>query len=149
MPEHMISMDEAFVHFDKMYYSLGADKYVGDGYPGKLVSTFDREAMAAGIWDELPACFEKWVGGAPGEWNEIDVVQTVRMIVAQLTSRFTVGLPLCRNEEYLRLACGISDRLVVTSAVGMAVPPILLPLARRTADPLLKASRELDRKSVV
>ena len=95
MPEHMISMDEAFVHFDKICYSLGADKYVGDNYPGKLVSTFDREALAAGIWDELPAAFDRWVGGAPGEWNEIDVAQTFRMIVAQLTSRFTVGLSLC------------------------------------------------------
>lgn len=114
-PESVIGMDEAFAHFDQIYYSLGHDKYMMDHYQGKLVKGFNLEVMAEEIWDEMAECFGRWVdtdregmvwdvpgiregeavGKDDGGWKEIHVEKVVRMMIAQLTSRFIVGLPLC------------------------------------------------------
>ncbi|KAM7221982.1 cytochrome p450 [Rhypophila decipiens] len=136
LPEHVVSVAEAFVQFDKIFYSMGDEKYIRDQYQGLLVKRFDLEVMGGAIWDEMGDCFSRWVDGKEEDqdgWKEVDVAETVRGIVAQITARFTVGLDLCRNEEYLRLTCDISDAFVVTAAVGMAVPPILQPVACRLA----------------
>ncbi|KAM7190073.1 cytochrome p450 [Rhypophila sp. PSN 637] len=137
LPENVVSVNEAFVQFDKIFYSMGDEKYIRDQYQGVLVKSFNLEVMGGAIWDEMGDCFSRWVDRTPEEdqdgWKEVDVAETVRGIVAQVTARFTVGLDLCRNEEYLRLTCDISDAFVVTAAMGLAVPPILQPVACRLA----------------
>jgi hypothetical protein len=40
------------------------------------------------------------------EWTAIPAHQVVMMVVARASNRVFVGLPLCRNEEYLK-RCGI------------------------------------------
>lgn len=100
---------------DQPYYSLGHVKYLRDSYQGQLVKKFDLERMGSSIWDEMGVAFKRWVD-EEGEtdvegWKELDVEKTVRMIIAQITSRFTVGLPLCKfdlitaQEVTVKLVC--------------------------------------------
>ncbi|KAM7207919.1 cytochrome p450 [Naviculisporaceae sp. PSN 640] len=152
LPDNAANSWEAFVTMDQPYYSLGHAKYLGDSYQGELVKKFDLERMGESIWDEMGFAFRRWID-EEGEtdrdgWKELDVEKTVRMIIAQITSRFIVGLPLCRNEQYLRLTCDIADALVVVAATGMALPPIFMPVAGRIASLPVKTKLSKFRKFI-
>jgi len=99
-PDDVVSVGQAFAEMDQVYYSLGSDRYVLDDWSGHLVKTEltpTLEHLAASIYDELSNAFDTYVGSTPGEWKEVDLLETMRMVTAQTASRFTVGLPLCRS----------------------------------------------------
>ncbi|KAF3491693.1 Ent-kaurene oxidase [Arthroderma uncinatum] len=53
------------------------------------------------------------------------------MIVAQASSRFTVGQPLCRNETYLKLTYKVIDGIMFTAFASGTFPQILRPIVGR------------------
>ncbi|KAK0625517.1 hypothetical protein B0T17DRAFT_617601 [Bombardia bombarda] len=60
----------------------------------------------------------------------------MRMVAAQVASRFTAGLPLCRNEDYLRNRLDIGDGLMMSAGAALAgaalaAPSVLRPLVGR------------------
>lgn len=99
-PESTLSLTQAFVEVDQVQYSLGHDRYVVDPWQGMLVKKEMNavlENITAGLNDELAYAFDTRLGTATAEWKEIDLLDTMRLVVAQGASRFTVGLPLCEH----------------------------------------------------
>jgi hypothetical protein len=98
-PETVLGVNDAFVEIDQVYYSLGHSKYVGDPWQGNLVKQEMNavlENIVAALNDELRVAFDAQFGSNEDEWKVINLLETVRVIVAQAASRFTVGLPLCK-----------------------------------------------------
>ncbi|KAH7006901.1 cytochrome P450 [Ilyonectria destructans] len=130
-PENELDPDAAFVEIDQVRWALGHDRYVSDAWHGMLVKTdLNRvlENIVAALNNELGVAFDKSFSTDTENWKEIDLLATVRMVVAQAASRFTLGLPLCRNEEYLRLSLEIVDRLVLNAGATGGAPRLLQPL---------------------
>lgn len=97
-PETVLGVSDAFAEIDQVYYSLGHSKYVSDPWQGNLVKQEMNavlENIVAVLNDELRVAFDAQFG-SNDEWKVINLLETVRMIVAQAASRFTVGLPLCK-----------------------------------------------------
>src|SRR5690242_4885621 len=98
-PEDVLDMEQAFAEVDQVRWSLGHDKYVVDAWQG-LVVKYDLnraiEIIANNMKDELHEVFDEQFGTDTENWKRIDLTKTVKMIVAQAASRFTVGLPLCK-----------------------------------------------------
>ncbi|KAI0131891.1 cytochrome P450 [Xylariales sp. AK1849] len=133
-PENALSLPDAFVEVDQVKYSLGHERYVADGWQGLLVKTDINavlEKICATMKNELGVAFDKHFGTNSDSWDEIDLLQTVRMVVAQAASRFTVGLPLCRNEEYLTESFKVVDALVLNAGLTGSSPRILRPVIGR------------------
>ncbi|KAJ3538649.1 hypothetical protein NM208_g5815 [Fusarium decemcellulare] len=129
-PENELDPAAAFVEIDQVKWALGHDRYVSDAWHGLLVRTdLNRvlENVCAALNNELGVAFDKFFGTDTENWKELDLLETVRMVVAQAASRFTLGLPLCRNEEYLRLPVEIVDRLVVNAGATGGAPRLLRP----------------------
>ncbi|PIL27969.1 cytochrome P450 [Ganoderma sinense ZZ0214-1] len=59
------------------------------------------------------------------DWTSVEVVPVMQNIIARASNRAFVGLPLCRNKEYLRLAVGIIVDTVKTMFVLGLVPRFL------------------------
>jgi hypothetical protein len=99
-PEEVLDMEQAFAEVDQVRWSLGHDKYVVDPWQG-LVVKYDLnraiEIIANNMKDELHEVFDEQFGIDTENWKRIDLTKTVKMIVAQAASRFTVGLPLCKS----------------------------------------------------
>lgn len=98
-PESILGVKEAFVEIDQVYYSLGHTKYVGDAWQANLVRDEMNavlENTVAAMNNELQAAFDTRFGTDEKNWRRVDLLETVRLIVAQAASRFTVGLPLCK-----------------------------------------------------
>jgi hypothetical protein len=98
-PESVLAVNEAFVEIDQVYYSLGHTKYVGDAWQANLVRDEMNsvlENIVEAMNEELQIAFETHFGMDENNWRTIDLLEKVRLLVAQAASRFTVGLPLCR-----------------------------------------------------
>jgi hypothetical protein len=55
------------------------------------------ENLVAALDEQLQFCFRKCFGTDTRIWTEIDTYETMQMVIAQSSSRFTVGLPLCKQ----------------------------------------------------
>ena len=99
-PEDALSVGGALVEIDQVVYSLGHEKYVSDPWQGNLVRTklnLVLETIVTGLADELGHAFDRYFGTDSTNWKELDLYDAVKLVVAQTSSRFTVGLPLCKH----------------------------------------------------
>ncbi|KAL2847551.1 cytochrome P450 [Aspergillus pseudoustus] len=133
-PDSALSVAQAFVEVDQVVYSLGHTRYVADPWQGLLVRREMNsvlEIIVAAMNDELGIAFDARFGTDEENWKEIDLLETVRMVVAQAASRFTVGLPLCRNEQYLKDSFDVVDGCIINAGVTGGTPKILRPIIGR------------------
>ncbi|KAL4877358.1 cytochrome P450 [Aspergillus karnatakaensis] len=130
-PETVMNPSEAFAEFDQADYSLGHSKYISDSWQGLLVKTelnLVLENIVSAMNDELGVAFDKHFGTDQDNWKSIDLLETARQVVAQAASRFTVGLPLCRNEQYIKDSFDAIDGCVINAGVTGGTPPVLRPI---------------------
>ncbi|EXJ89682.1 hypothetical protein A1O3_02749 [Capronia epimyces CBS 606.96] len=133
-PENELSHADAVLEVVQLKYGLGDEKYKADPWPGMLVKTEINamlENVCADMNDELAHAFDRLLGDTGSDsdsWKEIDLLHTVRLVVAQAASRFTVGLPLCRNQQYLRDCLRVVDGIVLNGGLTGACPRALRPI---------------------
>jgi tenellin biosynthesis cytochrome P450 monooxygenase len=99
-PDGMFSAYDAIVELNQVMYSLGHSRFIGDPWQGHLVRTKlynALEGMTADLSDELSYALDEYFGTDSDNWTEIDLVETLNHVTAQLAGRFTVGLPLCMS----------------------------------------------------
>ncbi|KAH7140293.1 cytochrome P450 [Dactylonectria estremocensis] len=130
-PDDVLDASQAFAEIDQVRWSLGHEKFVVDAYQAMVVKTdINRvlENICAAMNNELGVVFDEQFGTDTDNWHEIDLLPAVRIIVAQAASRFTVGLPLCRDKGYLRTALDINQRLIISAGATGGAPRLLQPL---------------------
>lgn len=96
-PNNVLSTQHAVVEVDVGVYNIGA-KYFLENWPTTLVKREMNnilENIAASLDDELKFSFDSRFGINTEEWRELNVLETVKLIVAQGSSRAVMGLPLC------------------------------------------------------
>lgn len=115
------------------------------------------------VQDEMQHAMDDAFGLDTEEWREICVFETTMKVIARVSNRMFVGLPLCRNETYLANAQAFAQDIIFNATLLSFVPKALKPLVapiltipnrrhyRRTAKytfPLIKERLELmDRKA--
>ncbi|KAF4986798.1 hypothetical protein FGRMN_10678 [Fusarium graminum] len=130
-PEDVLNISEAFADLDQVKWALGHDKYVVDAWQGHLVKNeMGRvlEILANSMKDELHEVFDEQFGTDTENWKRVDLAKTIKMIVAQAAGRFTVGLPLCRNKEYLQSALDTNELFIMNAGLTSGMPRILQPI---------------------
>ncbi|KAK8127372.1 hypothetical protein PG984_008480 [Apiospora sp. TS-2023a] len=124
-PESSLNASQAIVEINQLGYSLGDDKYATDRWNGLVVRSKMNtvlERICGDMNEELRYALDTRLGSDENEWKEIDLLHTVRLVVAQAASRFTVGLPLCRDEQYLIDTIKMGNMLVMSSGLTGATP---------------------------
>jgi hypothetical protein len=100
-PDTVLNVYGAFLEMDQAHYSAGHQDLIKDPWQGNLVRRDMNtvlEVICEALNNELGVAFEqRFPRTVGGEWKEINVWKTMRMVVAQASSRFTVGLPLCMS----------------------------------------------------
>jgi len=97
-PDSVISNGEAFLEMDQVHYLTGNGAHLTDPWQGMLVKrdiNVVLEKIVVALNDELGFAFDAHFGTDEENWKEINVLETMRIVVAQASGRFTVGLPLC------------------------------------------------------
>lgn len=133
-PDEVFSVGHAFAEIDGAYYSLGTEAPIVDGWQGMLVKTQMGkvlETLCQAMNEELGVAFDACFGTDTEDWRRIDLLAVVRRVVAQAASRFTVGVPLCRDSGYLDECLRVTDLLVVNAGVAGGAPSVLKPVLGR------------------
>ncbi|KAL2065895.1 hypothetical protein VTL71DRAFT_3565 [Oculimacula yallundae] len=87
-------------------------------YLGALIPDIEEE-LIVGV-DEL------W-GTDTENWRDVAVFPTTMKIVARTSNRIFVGLPLCRNEDYLNSAGSFSQDIPISAGIIKLIPSIFKP----------------------
>ncbi|MCJ1379500.1 hypothetical protein MMC17_002601 [Xylographa soralifera] len=130
-PDHVLSAPEGFRDIDQLEYHTGPKTLVTDAWQGMIVRRdMNRilERLVFVLNDELKYAFDTRFGTDAEDWTEINLYKTMKCIVAQGSSRFTVGLPLCRNEAYLTSTSKFADNFVLWAGIMGFLPRLLRPI---------------------
>ncbi|KAI3614209.1 cytochrome p450 [Moniliophthora roreri] len=151
-PDECLSFEEAVNDSLQVEHTLGGpihhDPYHIGVVRGALTKNlgvkFDEvsEEIAAAFGDEMPAT---------NEWTKRSVSDSILQIVARASNRLFVGLPLCRNKEYLDLNIKFTIQVVVSAQLINMFPEFMKPfvgqfltsvpksikLARKFLDPII------------
>jgi hypothetical protein len=89
---------------DSFDWSTGHRKYFLDPWQG-VVLRRDLNAVLENLMvalnEELQFCFKERFGTNTNDWTEINTYETMQIVIAQASSRFTVGLPLCKPSIFI------------------------------------------------
>ncbi|KZT08801.1 cytochrome P450 [Laetiporus sulphureus 93-53] len=83
------------------------------------------------VVDEITVAMEELIPIKHDEWVTVPGLSTMRQIVCRASNRVFVGLPFCRNKEYLDIALNFTADVGKGRAIMMATPTILKPLVGR------------------
>ena len=62
------------------------------------------------------------------EWTEVDIQQSIRMLVSRMSAKVFVGYPACRDMEWLQVSIDFSIDLFMTAFTMRMFPPWLHPI---------------------
>ena len=99
-PESVLSQANSALDLDQIEYSVGHRKYVEDAWQGGVLKRDmnpNLEAVAPVLWDEMGVAIERRFGSDTKSWKQVHLYETMKLIIAQASSRFTVSLPLCKE----------------------------------------------------
>ncbi|THH28886.1 hypothetical protein EUX98_g5315 [Antrodiella citrinella] len=77
--------------------------------------------------DEMWSAFDDHIG-MPDEWKSFPALKTVMSVVSRTSNRVFVGLPLCRDPEFLDIATAVTLDIAQSRFVINLFPPVMKPL---------------------
>ena len=98
-PDNVLSAIEGFRELDKGDWNSGHAEYIVNPWQAWVVKRDTNrvlELLMIGMNEELGVAFDQHLGMNSGHWTEIDLYDTMKLVIAQGSSRFIVGLPLCQ-----------------------------------------------------
>ncbi|KAM5541332.1 hypothetical protein V8D89_004886 [Ganoderma adspersum] len=85
-------------------------------------------ALLPEVIDEVVVAVDENITTKGNEWASVEVMPAMQKIVARASNRAFVGLPLCRNEEYLALAIDFAAGFMQDSMAALFIPGFLRPI---------------------
>jgi cytochrome P450 len=85
-------------------------------------------AVLPEMLEELNTSLEQYWGTDTDNWSEINVFDTCEKIMAHAINRMLVGLPLCRNNEYLSVAQRFTNAIGLSALLIRTLPRFLKPI---------------------
>lgn len=131
-PARVLGMWDAFQEMFQLGHSLGDEKYMIDTWPHMLarrVLTQELDDHLMSIHDELAVAIDTHLGTDTENWTALNLLDTVRLVIGQTGSRFTVGSSLCRNQEFLRTIIATIDSIIANAGATGFFPECIRTFA--------------------
>ncbi|KAF8665622.1 hypothetical protein AX16_000077 [Volvariella volvacea WC 439] len=114
-------------------YTIGREMIESHFHADAVRSGMNRNISTrfADVQDEIVAAFSDLVPCKEGQWVPVSVYQTMMKIICRSSNRLFVDLPMCRDEEYLKLNEKFTLDVVKNSAIILLFPSPLRKLAAR------------------
>lgn len=85
-------------------------------------------ALIPGTWDELQHAFDETWGLDIAEWKDVCVFENLMKTITRASNRLFVGLPLCRNEDYLANMGAFAQDIILCMNLMRFIPSSLAPI---------------------
>ena len=125
LSDKVLSAHEAFVITDSGQYAAPFLETLTNPWQGSMVRTDLNRAIlnvTAVFNDEVDVAFARLFGIDTHAWTELVLYDAMKMIVAQASSRYTVGLPLCTSRAPLALQCLTLDQVEMRHILATPLP---------------------------
>ncbi|CAL1693826.1 unnamed protein product [Somion occarium] len=106
LPDEQVSFLEAAQDLVQMKYTFGHEVH-DDPIHVEIIRAHLTRHIASifpDVRDEIVSAFNDHIPATSDQWMPVSVLPVMQNIVARVSNRVFVGLPMCRHEEYLRLA---------------------------------------------
>ncbi|KAF9067174.1 cytochrome P450, partial [Rhodocollybia butyracea] len=115
-------------------YTLGPASRVNPYHVPVVRSPLTRALPARfhDLRDEIVASFADLVPAKESEWVKVSMLSTVMEIVSRTSNRYFVGLPLCRNPDYVNLNIHFTIDAFAGANTLRRYPGFLKPIVRQS-----------------
>ncbi|KAI6042744.1 cytochrome P450, partial [Pisolithus marmoratus] len=100
------------------------------------------------IKDEVHTAFEELLDLKENAWKSVPAMKTMREIVCRVSNRVIVGLPLCRDPDWIDLNCRFAVDVAIDANILNMFPTFLVPFVSKilptTAADMQRAMKLLD-----
>ncbi|KAG6329792.1 hypothetical protein ID866_9296 [Astraeus odoratus] len=148
-PEDELSLSEANNDFAKIDYLIGK-QIIDNPYHVTVVRTHLARNVAIyypDVRDEIEAAFNEILDLNGNEWKSIPAAATMREVVCRASNRVLVGLPLCRDPDWIYLSSQFAVDVMTDAFMLNMFPKFLVPLManfiKNTARGIERAMRHL------
>ncbi|KAM5543922.1 hypothetical protein V8D89_002539 [Ganoderma adspersum] len=126
-PDHEVSFLEGIEEVVHMKYTVGHEAMSDPYHVGIIKEKLTRmlPTVLPDLTDELAVSVREYIPTTGDEWTAVNVMTTMQKIVARASNRVFVGLPLCRNEEFLALPLRFTLDVMKDTVVMSITPPFL------------------------
>jgi cytochrome P450 len=114
-------------------YTLGPAARVDPYHVDVIRSPLTRNLGARfhDIRDEIEAAFADEIPAKESEWMQVPMLYTAMKIISRTSNRLFVGLPLCRNPDYMHLNIEFTVDAAKGARVLRRYPAIFRPIVAR------------------
>ncbi|KAI0835933.1 cytochrome P450 [Hypoxylon sp. FL0890] len=130
-PDSVLSQERVNRQFLQADYTFFHANLVGPPvHPDVIKHQLTRkiDTFADNIVEEVNLCLEETWGLDAEEWREVKVYDTMLILIARLSTRVFVGLPLCRNLVFLKACTEFIRKVALAAAAISLFPSFLKPL---------------------
>ncbi|KAF9068182.1 cytochrome P450 [Rhodocollybia butyracea] len=127
-----VSFDDATSETMQTEYTLGKD--AKNPYTIPVVRSSLTRALPSqfhDLQDEIEASFNDLIPAKETEWMKVSMLSTVMKLVSRTSNRFFVGLPLCRDPDYVDLNINFTIDAFNGATTLRHYPGFLKPLVRQ------------------
>ncbi|KAJ7683435.1 cytochrome P450 [Mycena rosella] len=129
-PEHVLSLAAAFSDNLQADYTMGPE-VIRNPYDIAAVRTSLTRNLGRcfpEVRDEIVCSFDEVLSLVDEDWKELDVRTNIVRVIARTSNRLFVGLPLCRDKEYLDLVINYTHMVVGRGKMIRILPDFLKPI---------------------
>ncbi|KIW80965.1 hypothetical protein Z517_03988 [Fonsecaea pedrosoi CBS 271.37] len=143
-PDNVLSVNGAHKHILQTRYTFPKPEIMDPTVHFDVIkSELTRQVfnVTPEVCDELAAAVDQiWGSEADSDfeyysdadgWKTVVLFDSLTKIIARISNRVFVGLPLCRDEEYLKNAIGFAEDIAFSATILRLFPGILRPLVSR------------------
>ncbi|KAJ6451927.1 cytochrome P450 [Mycena sanguinolenta] len=129
-PDHLLSASEALEDFLALDYTLGPEINANPYHIPVILGSVTRNLGRCfpEVRDEIVCSFKDVVVLDDKEWHLFHVLPNIMQIVARTSNRLFVGLPLCREQEYLDMALKNAVDVFARGQIISVLPGFLKPI---------------------
>ncbi|KAI6162548.1 cytochrome P450 [Pisolithus thermaeus] len=130
--EDHFSAFEAMEKFLKMKYTFGIN--TNDARHRPLIRsrlTRNLSVLYADVRDEIVAACDEFLDPKNNEWKPVPVLHTILKIVGRTSNRVIVGLPLCRDSDWLDFIINYPRAIVGEARTLRFFPNFMVPLVAK------------------
>ncbi|KAH9942847.1 cytochrome P450 [Amylocystis lapponica] len=133
LPDDQMSFHEAADDTLHTRYSVGADVVDEPHHVGTIRNQLTRNLgmLMPDVVDEVQMAFKEYIPVQGDEWLSVPAWPTMTQIIARASSRIFVGVPKCRDRDYLAIAIGFTSDIARSRAILNLFPAFLLPITGR------------------
>ncbi|CAK5266785.1 unnamed protein product [Mycena citricolor] len=144
-PSEVLSFNDGSGETIQAKYTMGAD-LLNNAYHALAVRTSLTRNLGKvfpEVRDEIECAIDEVFALQDDEWKLVPVMSSLMKVVARTSNRLFVGLPLCRNDNYLDLNVINTIETVTRGQKLSAWPEFLKPLAAPFIVTRMKRLREM------